>query len=54
MPPQGGGTHHYYFKVYALDSELDVGAGLTKDQLLEAMEGHVLAEGELIATYERQ
>ena len=54
MPPQGGGVHHYHFEVYALDSELDVGAGLTKDQLLEAMEGHVLAEGELVGTYERE
>jgi Raf kinase inhibitor-like YbhB/YbcL family protein len=54
MPPQGGGIHHYHFKVYALDTELDVGTGLTKDQLLEAMEGHILAEGELIGTYERE
>jgi phosphatidylethanolamine-binding protein (PEBP) family uncharacterized protein len=54
MPPQGGGVHHYHFKVYALDTELDAAAGLTKDQLLEAMIGHTLAEGELIGTYERK
>lgn len=53
MPPQGGGVHHYHFKVYALDRELDAEAGLTKDELLEVMEGHILAEGELIGTYER-
>ena len=54
MPPQGGGVHHYHFKVYALDTELDAAAGLTKDQLLGAMIGHTLAEGELIGTYERK
>jgi Raf kinase inhibitor-like YbhB/YbcL family protein len=54
MPPTGHGVHHYHFKVYALDTELDVAPGLTKDQLLMAMEGHVLDEGELIGTYERR
>jgi Raf kinase inhibitor-like YbhB/YbcL family protein len=54
MPPEGHGVHHYHFKVYALDAELEAAAGLTKDQLLEAMEGHILAEGELIGTYERK
>jgi Raf kinase inhibitor-like YbhB/YbcL family protein len=53
MPPRGHGVHHYHFKVYALDIELDTPAGLTKDELLEAIEGHVLDEGELIGTYER-
>jgi Raf kinase inhibitor-like YbhB/YbcL family protein len=54
MPPKGHGVHHYYFKVYALDTELEVAAGLTKEQLLEAIEGHVLDEGELVGTYERK
>ena len=54
MPPRGHGVHHYHFKVYALDTELEAEAGLTKDQLLEAMEGHILAEGELVGTYERR
>ena len=53
MPPEGHGTHHYYFKIYALDAQLDATPGLTKDQLLVAMEGHVLDEGELVGTYER-
>jgi Raf kinase inhibitor-like YbhB/YbcL family protein len=53
MPPRGHGVHHYHFKVYALDIELDTPAGLSKDELLEAIEGHVLDEGELIGTYER-
>jgi len=53
MPPRGHGVHHYHFKVYALGTELDVPAGLSKDELLAAMEGHILDEGELVGTYER-
>jgi Raf kinase inhibitor-like YbhB/YbcL family protein len=53
MPPEGHGTHHYYFKIYALDAQLDATPGLAKDQLLAAIEGHVLDEGELVGTYER-
>jgi hypothetical protein len=53
MPPQGHGTHHYHFKVYALDTTLDLKPGATKGQVLEAMEGHLLEEGELVGTYER-
>jgi Raf kinase inhibitor-like YbhB/YbcL family protein len=52
-PPPGSGRHRYFFKLYALDSELDLDAGASKRQLLEAMTGHILAEGQLIATYER-
>lgn len=52
-PPPGHGTHHYHFKLYALSSALPVSAGVTKAQLLSAMEGHVLAQGELVGTYER-
>ena len=54
MPPPGHGLHHYHFKLYALDTELDLRAGATKEQVLQAMSGHVLAEGELIGTYERK
>jgi phosphatidylethanolamine-binding protein (PEBP) family uncharacterized protein len=54
MPPVGGGVHHYHFKVYAFDAELEAAAGLAKDQLREAMEGHILDEGELVGTYERK
>ena len=50
-PP--GGTHRYFFKLYALDTELDLASGITKAQLLEAMEGHILAEGQLMGTYQR-
>jgi len=53
LPPPGHGTHHYYFKVYALDAPLGLAPGATKDELIRAMTGHVLAEGELIGTYRR-
>lgn len=51
-PP--GGTHRYFFKVYALDRLLDLPAGATKAQLVRAMEGHVLAQGSLMGTYSRK
>jgi Raf kinase inhibitor-like YbhB/YbcL family protein len=53
MPPPGHGTHHYHFKVYALDVALSAKPGLDKNALLREMKGHVLGEGELIGTYKR-
>jgi Raf kinase inhibitor-like YbhB/YbcL family protein len=53
-PPRGHGVHHYHFKLYALDAVLEMEPGLTKQQLLDKMKGHVLAEGELIGTFERK
>jgi Raf kinase inhibitor-like YbhB/YbcL family protein len=54
-PPPRSGTHRYFFKLYALDTELDLGAGqVTKSQLLQAMQGHILAQGQLMGTYERK
>lgn len=50
-PPQG--VHHYHFKVYALDNLPELGEKTTKKLLEQAMQGHVLAFGELIALYER-
>jgi len=50
-PP--GGTHRYYFKIYALDKELDLEPGATKSELLEAMEGSILSEGQLMGRYKR-
>lgn len=52
-PPKGSGVHHYTFKVYALDTGLELKPGLNKDDLLKAIEGHVIGEGELAGTYER-
>jgi len=51
-PP--GGTHRYFFKLYALDRELDLRPGATKRDLLKAMEGHVLAEAYLMGKYKRR
>lgn len=50
-PP--GGTHRYYFKLYALDSILEAEPGITKRELLEIMDGHILAEVELMGRYTR-
>ena len=52
-PPQGN-PHRYFFKLYALDAELGLPPGATKEDLLKAMEGHVLAEGQLMGTYQRR
>ena len=52
-PPPGHGVHHYHFRLFALDTPLNVKPGLDKDALLEVMSGHVLAKGELVGTYER-
>jgi Raf kinase inhibitor-like YbhB/YbcL family protein len=54
LPPKGHGVHHYHFKLYALDGTLEASPGLTKDQILAKMKGHILAEGELVGTYERR
>jgi len=51
-PPSG--THRYFFKLYALDTVLDLDAGASKEQLLQALEGHILAQAELMGTYTRQ
>ncbi len=51
-PPSG--THRYFFKLYALDTILTLGAGSTKTDLEKAMEGHVIGKGELMGTYKRR
>lgn len=53
MPPPGHGTHHYHFKLYALDGPLSIGPGVDKKTLLEKMAGHVIGQGQLIGTYAR-
>lgn len=50
-PPNG--THRYFFKIYALDNEPNLIPGATKGELLQAMEGHILAEGKLMGRYSR-
>ncbi len=51
--PPTGPAHRYFFKLYALDAEIGLAAGATKKELLQAMEGHVLAEGQLVGRYQR-
>ena len=51
-PPAG--THRYFFRLYALDTRLSLPAGVRKKDLLRAIEGHVLATGELMGTYSRR
>lgn len=50
-PPSG--THRYSFTVYALDASLGLGPGADKATLLDAMEGHVIAEATLLGRYAR-
>lgn len=50
-PP--GGTHRYFFTVYALDTDLGLDAGATKVEVLDAISGHVLAEATLMGRYGR-
>jgi Raf kinase inhibitor-like YbhB/YbcL family protein len=51
-PPSG--IHRYFFKLYALSTALQLPAGVTKKQLLEAMKGHIISEAALIGKYKRQ
>ena len=51
-PP--GGTHRYFFKIYALDTEVGLEASADKRRLLKTMEGHILGQGQLIGKYKRQ
>ena len=51
-PP--GGVHRYIFKIFALDTTLDLNAQAKKNDLLEAMKGHVIDQGELMGKYSRQ
>ena len=51
--PPAGTPHLYHFTIYALDEVLGLEPGLTRDDLLEAMEGHILGRGDLVPIYER-
>ncbi len=53
-PPRGHGAHHYHFRLYALDTELSLPTRATRRQLESAMKGHILAQAELVGTYERK
>ena len=51
--PPGGATHHYHFRVYALDKELELPFNTDKADLIREMDGHILGAGELIGTYKK-
>lgn len=51
-PPAGDPPHRYHFQVFALDTTLALPDGFNRHALLEAMQGHVLASGELVGTYQ--
>ena len=53
-PPLGHGVHHYHFQLFALDTQLSISPEASVKDLVAAMKGHVLAEGEIIGTYERK
>jgi Raf kinase inhibitor-like YbhB/YbcL family protein len=53
QPPRGHGVHHYHFAVHALDAKLRLREGAGLEELQRAMAGHVLAQAELVATFER-
>ena len=50
-PPVGDPPHHYHFQVFALDAKLGLEPGAKREEVLAAMAGHVLAKGEMVATY---
>ena len=53
MPPEGHGTHHYFFWLLALDADVDLEPGLTMWELLEKIEPNVIAMNRLVGTYTR-
>jgi len=52
--PPPGKPHHYHFVVYALDTDLGLKPGLTRADLLAAIDGHVIGQGEIVSIYERK
>ena len=53
-PPPKDGAHRYFFRLYALDAELQLQAGARREEIVLAMEGHVLATGHLMGAYQRK
>lgn len=52
-PPPGDGAHRYFFRLYALDTRLDLDEGATKERVTDTMNDHVVAETTLMGTYQR-
>jgi Raf kinase inhibitor-like YbhB/YbcL family protein len=53
-PPRGHGPHRYFFRLYAVESELALGAGASREELERLLEGQVLELAELVGTRERR
>jgi Raf kinase inhibitor-like YbhB/YbcL family protein len=53
-PEAGPKLHHYHFRVFAVDDDLKLIPGFTRDDFLEALRGHVIAQGETVGTFERR
>jgi Raf kinase inhibitor-like YbhB/YbcL family protein len=51
--PPPGPPHHYHFTLYALDAKLNLPVGAMRAQVEAAMQGHILAKGELVGSYQR-
>jgi Raf kinase inhibitor-like YbhB/YbcL family protein len=51
-PPAGHGLHHYYFQVFALNDLIEMGPDSPLNEILNALKGRTLAQGEMVATYE--
>jgi len=54
MPPPAHGPHHYYFWLYALDTDVKLKPGLDREACLAAIEDHVIEQSRLVGLYERQ
>ena len=52
-PPAGDPTHHYHLQLFAIDRSLDLPPGAERDEILAAIDGHVVAAGELVGTFKR-
>jgi len=53
-PAPPSGVHRYFFRLYALDKKLDLPPGATHKEVTDAMQGHILAQAELMGTYEKK
>lgn len=52
-PPPGDPPHRYHFQIFALDTRLDLPDGFNRNALLKAMQGHVVAQGEFVGTFQK-
>lgn len=52
-PPPGHGPHHYYFHLYALDTNVDVDDSTTRQDVIEMIDGHIIEQARLVGTFEQ-